>query len=317
MDEKRVNGPPDKNKVASKEAGEEAKAKFDKPLGSSHNDEADLRDVARKAAKKIAVIKPGLYLYKYTAPFRAAFFVLKLDQPAFSAEDFILTDIIFHEATCGACDRLAAFVRPPDQFQSYVFRHIARPAFGASPTPSIAPDFDVTVHSPYRLTTSATPITRRTVPTPTPRSRAIRRIPLPAALACRMANSLSAVSRGRPSRVPYSRARAKPETMRSRSIARSNSANTPIIWNIARPPGVEVSRPCLCRNRSTPLECSSRRSSSRSVSERPSRSTDHAATMSISRRATAFIRASRPGRPSRLLAPDMPASSNIRATAQP
>jgi hypothetical protein len=27
-------------------------AKFDKPLGSSHNDEADLRDVARKAAEK-------------------------------------------------------------------------------------------------------------------------------------------------------------------------------------------------------------------------------------------------------------------------
>jgi hypothetical protein len=30
----------------------QAELKFDKPLGSSHNDEADLRDVARKAAKK-------------------------------------------------------------------------------------------------------------------------------------------------------------------------------------------------------------------------------------------------------------------------
>ena len=27
-------------------------SEFDKPLGSSHNDELDLRDVARKAAKK-------------------------------------------------------------------------------------------------------------------------------------------------------------------------------------------------------------------------------------------------------------------------
>jgi uncharacterized protein YjbJ (UPF0337 family) len=29
-----------------------AAGKFDKPLGSSHNDEADMRDVAQKAAEK-------------------------------------------------------------------------------------------------------------------------------------------------------------------------------------------------------------------------------------------------------------------------
>jgi hypothetical protein len=41
--------------TAGKDAGEKVPqplVNFDKPLGSSHNDEADLRDVARKAAKK-------------------------------------------------------------------------------------------------------------------------------------------------------------------------------------------------------------------------------------------------------------------------
>jgi uncharacterized protein YjbJ (UPF0337 family) len=38
--------------TAGKAAGDQTEVNFDKPLGSSHNDEADLRDVARKAAKK-------------------------------------------------------------------------------------------------------------------------------------------------------------------------------------------------------------------------------------------------------------------------
>jgi hypothetical protein len=33
-------------------AGKQPKPNFDKPLGSSHNDEADLRDVAQEAARK-------------------------------------------------------------------------------------------------------------------------------------------------------------------------------------------------------------------------------------------------------------------------
>jgi hypothetical protein len=41
-----------KDTAAGKSAGDETEVKFDKPLGSSHNDQADLRDVARKAAKK-------------------------------------------------------------------------------------------------------------------------------------------------------------------------------------------------------------------------------------------------------------------------
>ena len=36
----------------------------------------------------------------------------------------------------------------------------------------------------------------------------------------------------------------QPDLTRSRIIARSNSAKTPIIWNCALPAGVEVSTPC-------------------------------------------------------------------------
>jgi uncharacterized protein YjbJ (UPF0337 family) len=57
MDREQVKGAPDKAKGAIKDtagnaAGDQPEVNFDKPLGSSHNDEADLRDVARKAAKK-------------------------------------------------------------------------------------------------------------------------------------------------------------------------------------------------------------------------------------------------------------------------
>jgi hypothetical protein len=44
--------------------------------------------------------------------------------------------------------------------------------------------------------------------------------------------------------VPLSRARAIPDRTRSTIMARSNSANTPIIWNMALPAGVVVSSPC-------------------------------------------------------------------------
>jgi hypothetical protein len=57
MDREHAKGIPDKAKAAIKDtagkaAGDETEPKFDKPLGSSHNDEADLRDVAQKAAEK-------------------------------------------------------------------------------------------------------------------------------------------------------------------------------------------------------------------------------------------------------------------------
>jgi hypothetical protein len=41
-----------KAKDARDGAKKQPKPGFDKPLGSSHNDELDLRDVARKAAEK-------------------------------------------------------------------------------------------------------------------------------------------------------------------------------------------------------------------------------------------------------------------------
>jgi uncharacterized protein YjbJ (UPF0337 family) len=57
MDREHVKGAPDKAKgaiknTAGKAAGNETEVNFDKPLGSSHNDQADVRDVAREAAKK-------------------------------------------------------------------------------------------------------------------------------------------------------------------------------------------------------------------------------------------------------------------------
>jgi hypothetical protein len=57
MDREHVKDAPDKAKSAIKDAAgktarDQPEVKFDKPLGSSHNDKADLRDVARVAAKK-------------------------------------------------------------------------------------------------------------------------------------------------------------------------------------------------------------------------------------------------------------------------
>ena len=52
MDHK-VKGDAAKAKGTAKDIrGKQPEPDFDKPLGSSHNDEADLRDVAQQAAKK-------------------------------------------------------------------------------------------------------------------------------------------------------------------------------------------------------------------------------------------------------------------------
>ncbi len=59
--------------------------------------------------------------------------------------------------------------------------------------------------------------------------------------------SLGVTLRGRPSLVPLDLALARPARTRSWIIARSNSLNTPSIWNMARPAGVDVSRPCWCK----------------------------------------------------------------------
>jgi hypothetical protein len=53
MTHEHVKGATDKAKGAVEDSSKkQPEPKFDKPLGSSHNDELDLRDVARKAAKK-------------------------------------------------------------------------------------------------------------------------------------------------------------------------------------------------------------------------------------------------------------------------
>ena len=52
MDHK-AQGVADKAKGTDKDVrGKQPEPNFDKPLGSSHDDEADLRDVAEEAAKK-------------------------------------------------------------------------------------------------------------------------------------------------------------------------------------------------------------------------------------------------------------------------
>src|SRR3954453_2929514 len=112
---------------------------------------------------------------------------------------------------------------------------------------------------------------RWTVPTPTPSLRAISLIPSPAVRSSRTRRSRSALTRGRPSLLPSARARQRPALTRSRIMALSYSANTPIMPYIARPEAVVVSSPCWCRNRPTPASCSSLSAFTRSGSERPRR----------------------------------------------
>jgi hypothetical protein len=59
------------------------------------------------------------------------------------------------------------------------------------------------------------------------------------------AGSMVGLPIGLPLLVPVSLARRRPARTRSRIIARSNSANTPIIPNMALPDGVVVSSPLL------------------------------------------------------------------------
>jgi hypothetical protein len=86
--------------------------------------------------------------------------------------------------------------------------------------------------------------TRCTVPEPTPTSRPVLSMPMPALRCSLMAASLSAGSMGRPIGfpllVPCSSARAIPALIRAWITARSNSANTPNIWNMALPAGVHA-----------------------------------------------------------------------------
>ena len=91
-------------------------------------------------------------------------------------------------------------------------------------------------------------LTRWTVPDPTPNSAAILRIPLsPFAKAFLMLASMLTAILGLPKTWPAALALLSPALTRSTIIARSNSANTPHIWNMALPAGVDVSRACWCQ----------------------------------------------------------------------
>ena len=87
-------------------------------------------------------------------------------------------------------------------------------------------------------------ITRWTTLVPMPMVRPILRIPIPVALSSRMRASTEGFTGRRPSFVPFALARARPALTLSRMMPRSNSANTPSIWNIALPAVLDVSSPC-------------------------------------------------------------------------
>ena len=75
-------------------------------------------------------------------------------------------------------------------------------------------------------------------------SRAIRLIDVPRVRNSFTLRLLCSGIRGLPRRLPLARALASPAMTRSLIIARSNSANTLIIWKRARPAGVVVSTAC-------------------------------------------------------------------------
>ena len=52
MQREQVKDAADNVRGAVKDTANKQEPNFDKPLGSSHNDEVDMRDVAREAAKK-------------------------------------------------------------------------------------------------------------------------------------------------------------------------------------------------------------------------------------------------------------------------
>jgi hypothetical protein len=79
---------------------------------------------------------------------------------------------------------------------------------------------------------------RCTVPTPRPTSFATLMMPFPERSALRAAVFAASSILGRPRVVPFALARFRPAITRSRIIALSNSANTPIIWNMALPAGM-------------------------------------------------------------------------------
>jgi len=135
----------------------------------------------------------------------------------------------------------------------------------------------------------------------------------PARCRLQISAACTAAVAGRPSRFPFSRACAKPARVRSLRISRSNSAKIASRPAIARPAGVVRSSASLSDTKPTPRCSSSCSVASRSVTDRPQRSSRQTSTRSISRRRAASSTFSRA---SRLVAPE-PTSRTCMAMVQP
>src|ERR1700691_5885928 len=128
---------------------------------------------------------------------------------------------------------------------------------------------------------------RRTEVRPISSRRAISALLTPALYSFRTWLVWSAAVCGRPRRVPFCRAWARPARTRSRRISRSNSAKTASKAAMARPAGVVRSSASVRETNPTPRWSSSWRVASRSVTDLPQRSSRHTNTTSISRRRAA------------------------------
>ena len=112
----------------------------------------------------------------------------------------------------------------------------------------------------------------------------------------RISAAWSAAVAGRPSRLAVLPGMGQASPTRSRRISRSNSAKTASRPAMARPAGVVRSSASVSDTKPTPRCSSSWSVASRSVTDRPQRSSRHTSTTSISRRRAAsssFSRSSR------------------------
>ena len=113
---------------------------------------------------------------------------------------------------------------------------------------------------------------RRTEVRPICTRRAISDLLTPARCSFRISAACMAAVTGRPSRFPFSRACARPPRVRSRRISLSNSAKMASRPAMARPAGVVKSSASVRETNPTPRCSSSWRVASRSVTDRPQRS---------------------------------------------
>jgi hypothetical protein len=154
---------------------------------------------------------------------------------------------------------------------------------------------------------------RRTEVRPISRRREISDLLIPWRNSLRASAAFVAAVEGRPRRFPLCRAWSKPARTRSRSMSCSNWANTDSMPAIALPVDVVRSRASVSDTKPTLMSLSSCSVVTRSINERPQRSSRHTRTTSISRRRAASISC---WRCSRATAPE-PTSLTCMATVHP